>query len=199
MQHKADIPAIAFQIWRPQSAHTAHERVYDRLVERRVPGNEFLVPLGKGRGVARNEIWIIAICKFLFEPERAAVMNKVDYRVDLQLFDNERNYLVGQTPVKLSRLGLDLVPRSAPADSIQTKVTRQAKVFAPVAVMADQLKLVERTSAVPRLRDKCVFYSGRPNKFVSASLARDLISQNNKSSKGIFSASSDVPRKIGPI
>src|ERR1043166_6206096 len=47
LHHYADITLFAAKIRWPETAHSAHQGSDDRLVERRVPADEILIPLRK--------------------------------------------------------------------------------------------------------------------------------------------------------
>ena len=170
LKHQPDITRIAFQIGRPQPAHAAHQRVYDRLVQRRVPLDQVLIPFCERGRITRDVFGIILIGEFPFQPERAAVVHEIDNRQDLQFLDHKRNYLVGPAPVEFTLFRFDLIPRHAPANGLQSQIGRKAQVFAPVFVMPHQLVFVERAMALPRLRNKCIFYAARPEKILRAAV-----------------------------
>src|SRR5215468_3163844 len=137
-----------------------------------------LIPLGKCRRITRYILRIVPIGEFPLKPKRSSIMHQVDDRIDLQLFDHVRNDLVGPAPIELALFRLELVPGSAPTHRLKAKLAPQSDVFAPMLVMPEQLELIERTTTVPRLRDKGVFYTGRPNKILGLAVpGRDLISQ----------------------
>src|SRR5262245_49958443 len=112
------------------------------------------------RGITRYIFRIILIGKFPFKPEWTAVMHEVDDRVDFQFLDHVRNNLIGPAPIELPRFRFELIPRSAPAHCVEAKLTSQPNILAPISIMAEQLEFIERTTAVPRLRDKRVFDAG---------------------------------------
>src|SRR5687768_12953448 len=93
-------------------------------------------------------------------------MDQIDYRKDLELFDEIWDHLIGPTPVKALRLRFDPVPWHAPANCLQTEILRERQVFAPMLVVTHQLVFVERTVTGPRLRYKRILDARRPKKVV---------------------------------
>src|SRR5205085_3028275 len=118
--------------------HTAHQRRYDRLVQRRVPANQMPVSFRKSSGITGDTSWIILVRKSALEPFGTAIMHQVDDRRHVYVLDHIRERLVYPAPFELVRLRLDLMPRYAPANSLQTKLAAQIEVALPVFVVPHQ-------------------------------------------------------------
>src|SRR5690348_13734032 len=83
LKHYPYITAVALQIRRPKTAHTAHQRVYDRLVQRGIPCDEMFISLGKRGRIPCDRVGVVLVNKFTVQPERAPIMHQVDDRVYL--------------------------------------------------------------------------------------------------------------------
>src|SRR4051812_12171130 len=106
-----------------------------------------LVTLGECGGIFGDTLRGVLVNESGLKPVRTSVVDKIDDRTDAKLLDHVWQDLINPAPVELARLGLDLVPRDAPAQSLETEVAAKFKVLAPVRVVAHQFVLVQRAVA----------------------------------------------------